>query len=177
MGPVVVYAATSLDGFLAGRGDDLSWLGAAGDDPGFGYDEFFARVGALVMGRRTFETVLGFGAWPYGDRPSFVLSSTLPLEQPEGWPQAVTVTRDTPPQLVERLRGHEGLIWLVGGGRLFASFTESGLVDEWILTIAPIVLGEGIPLVTPGAARTGLDLLDQRRLPRGFVQLHYRTAR
>jgi dihydrofolate reductase len=171
--PVVAYAAISLDGFIAGPGDDLSWLGGAEGEADFGYDRFFARVGALVMGRRTYEQVQGFGAWPYEERPVYVLSSSLP----PGQRGPVTVTHATPSELTARLRTGEGLIWLVGGGRLFASFAEAGLVDEWILTVAPVLLAGGVPLLAPGTARSGLDLVEERRLPRGFVQLHYRTAR
>jgi dihydrofolate reductase len=171
--PVVAYTATSLDGFIAGPDDDLSWLGGAGDEAEFGYEAFFTRVGALIMGRRTYEQVLSFGAWPYEGRPAYVLSSSLPPQESG----AVTVTNATPAQLIDHLSEGEGLIWLVGGGRLFTSFADAGLIDEWILTVAPVLLAGGVPLLTPGAARSGLDLVEERRLSRGFVQLHYRTAR
>ena len=72
-----VFVGTSLDGFIARTDGSFDFLTAAGGEP-HGYDEFIASVDALVMGRKTYETVLGFGTWPYGEKPVYVLSSRAP---------------------------------------------------------------------------------------------------
>ena len=167
MRPIVVYAATSLDGFLAGPGDDLSWLPQGGGETD--YEEFFAGVGAVVMGRRTWEILPTLGPYPYGDVPAYVLSRTLPPER-RG---PVTVTAAPPEQLAAELRDGEGVAWLMGGGGLFGAFAAADLVDEWIITVVPCLLGDGIPLVPPGTPRRPLALTGRREFAGGLVQLRY----
>lgn len=144
-----VYCATSLDGFIAGPDDDLSWLGAPGPDlacdPGtVSFEEFMARTGAMLMGRRTFDVVMGFGGpWPYGDTPVLV-ASTRPLPAA---PSTVSACCGPIEQLCERARqvaGHRG-VYLDGGG-VITQALEAGLVDELILTLMPVLLGRGVPL-------------------------------
>ena len=167
MRPIVIYAATSLDGFIAGPGDDLSWLG--GGEGETDYEEFFAGVGAVVMGRRTWEILPTLGPYPYGELPAYVLSRSMRPER-RGH---VTVTGAPPEQLARELRDGKGVVWLVGGGGVFGAFAAVDLVDEWIITVLPVVLGDGIPLVPPGTPRRPLALSGRRELAGGPVQLRY----
>lgn len=174
MRQIVAYLAASVDGYIAGPDDDLGWLPRLeGEDLGF--DEFFSRVGAIVMGRRTYTWIREHAAtWPYGDVPAYVVSSTLP----EGRTEQVTVTPGPLTELAVDLRDGEGRVWLVGGGRLFAGFAAADLVDLWVITVVPVLLGSGVPLfpsVADSYAR--LQLVETRTLPGDCVQLHYRPRR
>ena len=141
-----VYIATSLDGFIADRDGGLDWLTGLPNPEGgdFGFAEFLADVDAIVMGRKTFETVLALGVWPY-DKPVFVLSTTLGSVPPDLAGKAEVVTGD-PRGLVAALRerGYENLY--VDGGRTIQGFLEADLIDEIIITTVPILLGDGVPL-------------------------------
>jgi dihydrofolate reductase len=174
MRTITAYLASSVDGHIAGPGDDMGWLPEFEGDPA-GFHDFFAEVGAIAMGRRTYEWIREHTAsWPYGDIPAYVLSSTLP----EGRAEHVTVTPGPVSDLAATLRDGDGTAWLVGGGRLFASFAAAGVLDRWIVTVIPVLLGGGVPLL-PGAGRgyQQLDLTESRALPDGLVQLHYVPAR
>lgn len=171
---VVAYLAASLDGFIAGPDDDLSWLPDL-TPAETGYEAFFAGVGALAMGRRTYEVSLSVGAWPYGAVPAYVLSHSL--EAGEAGP--AVVTRGPVGAVARTLRGEaedEGVAWLVGGAELFAAFAAEDQIDEWIVTMVPVILGAGTPLVTPGTPRQRLEFVESVTLPAGCVQVRYRTA-
>jgi dihydrofolate reductase len=122
------------------------------------------------MGRRTFDVVDGFGAWPYDDKPVFVATSR-PFECDEPTVRAVS---GTPQELVAAVRADagEGGIYL-DGGALIRSFLDAGLVDEVTVTVIPVVLGEGVPLFAGSAARHRLALEQVRELGAGVVQLRY----
>lgn len=167
---IVAYVASSLDGFIAGPGDDMSWLPEFdGDQTGF--HEFFAGVRSIAMGRRTYEWIGEHASsWPYGDLPAYVLSMSLP----EGPAEHVTITPGPLTDLAAKLRDGEGTAWLVGGGGLFAAFAAAGLIDRWIVTVIPVMLGRGVPLLpVAGEAYQRLELAETRTLPGGLVQLHY----
>jgi dihydrofolate reductase len=170
---IVAYVASSLDGYIAGPDDDMGWLPRL--DPGaVGYSDFLRDVAAIAMGRRTYEWIDGAGPWPYGDMPAWVVSTTLD----EGPRAHATVTRGPLTDLAATLREGEGTAWLVGGGRLFASFAAAKLIDLWIVTVVPVLLGAGIPLFPSGAdAYARLELVETRTLPGDCVQLHYRPKR
>ncbi len=173
---VRVYIATSLDGFIAGPGDDLSWLPQpSGEEPSdFGFAAFLAQIGALLMGRRTFEVVAGFeGPWPYGDTPVLVatrraLASTQPT---------VRALAGSVEQLVAEARAVAGArdVYL-DGGALIRSALDAGLVDELTISVAPVILGAGVPLFAGASRRHALELIESRVLGAGMVQMTYRPA-
>jgi dihydrofolate reductase len=174
MRQIVAYLAASVDGYIAGPDDDLGWLPQLeGDDLGF--HDFFSHVGAVAMGRRTYAWIRDHSArWPYGDVPAYVLSGTMP----EGRAGNITVTPGPLTDLAVKLREGEGTAWLVGGGRLFASFAVADLVDLWIITLVPVLLGAGIPLFPSGEdVYARLELVETRTLSGDCVQLHYRPRR
>lgn len=171
---VVYYAAATADGFIAAADGGVEWLS---DFSGTGgYDEFFAGIGSLVMGRRTFDQVLGWG-WPYGEKPAAILTSTrLPGTAPAS---AFAWDGGDPAGLVERLRREApGGVWIVGGGRTAGLFLAAGLLDEVELTVMPLILGRGIPLWPgEGTGHHRLELLRAHGHQNGAVHLHYRVRR
>jgi dihydrofolate reductase len=167
-GGVRVFIACSLDGFIAGPDDDLSWL-PGGDVEDHGYDAFMAGTAAILMGRRTYDVVVGFGGWPFGEMPVLVATSR-PLE-----PAAPTVTpvAGSPEELLAAVRERtDGAVYL-DGGALIRAFLDAGLVDELTVTVVPAVLGEGVPLFAGVSRRRALRLLEARPYASGLVQLRY----
>lgn len=140
-----VYIATSLDGFIARSDGSLDWLEKL-DDPGgdHGFENFMNKIDALVMGRKTFETVLSFHDWPF-KKPVFVLSTTLE-ELPEKLRGKIEILKGDPKDIVADLnaRGFENLY--IDGGQTIQRFLSDDLIDEMIITTASVILGDGVPL-------------------------------
>jgi dihydrofolate reductase len=169
-----VFIATSLDGFIARQDGALDWLPADGGEP-HGYDEFIAAVDAIVIGRKTFETVLTFDTWPYGTKPVVVLS-TRPsaLRSPDC--AVCDMMAGEPREVVARLgaRGFEHLY--VDGGITIQGFLEAGLIQRLIITRIPVLLGRGIPLFGPLSRDVRLEHVGTRSYPSGMVQTEYLVA-
>ena len=166
-----VFVGTSLDGFIARPNGDLDFLPHDGGEE-HGYTEFFASVDALVIGRGTFETVLGFGSWPYGRKPVVVLSSRpLDLSQVQGG--AVEQMSGPPAEIVDRLAARGiGHIY-VDGGNTVQRFLRAGLITRLVLTRVPVLIGSGIPLFGPLDADVPLRHVATRTYPSGLVQSEY----
>ena len=174
-----VFIATSLDGFISRADGSIDWLERAnatipaGED--CGYWAFFSSIDALVMGRGTFELVRTFPEWPYGQTPVYLISRTL-SRLPDGSPSTVTLTAESPVELVERLH-LEGFRHLyVDGGQPIQSFIGAGLIDELTITVIPVLLGAGRPLFGPLWADVPLELISTRAYEFGFVQSVYRVS-
>ena len=138
---VVYYAAVSLDGRIAGPGDDLTFLETlAGAD--VGYQKFFADVDSLIIGARTWRFIAAHGSWPYEDRPAWVVTHAVDPVPLEG--AAVEPFAGDLGELVEMI-GRHGLrrTWLVGGGELAAQLLAADALDELVLTLAPTIIGRG----------------------------------
>jgi dihydrofolate reductase len=169
-----VFIATSLDGFIARPDGALDWLPVNGGEP-HGYDEFMATVDALVIGRKTFETVLTFNAWPYGTKPVIVLSTSMTeLKAPEG--AVCDLMAGTPREIVTRLaqRGMKHLY--VDGGVTIQGFLEAGLIQRLIMTRIPVLLGSGIPLFGALPHDIRLEHVATRSYSSGMVQSEYVIA-
>jgi dihydrofolate reductase len=141
-----VYIACSLDGFIAKSDGNLDWLvnipNEENDD--FGYGVFIDKIDGIIMGRKTFETVLGFESWPY-TKPVFVLSNTMG-GVPESAAGKAEIVNGPLEDLVQSLR-QRGIVNLyVDGGQTIQSFLKAGLIDEMIITTIAKIIGEGIPL-------------------------------
>lgn len=174
-----VFIATSLDGFIARLDGSLDWL-PGGDnelpDEDHGYEAFIATVDVLVMGRHTFETVLGFGTWPYGERRVIVLSSR-PFVPPATVPPTVEVRSAAPADLMAALGAEGHRHAYVDGGQTIQRFLAAGLIERIIITRVPVLLGSGIPLFGPLAADIRLELHATRGFPSGLVQSDYLVRR
>ena len=165
-----VFIGTSLDGFIARTNGELDFLPPGGGEP-HGYDEFMASVDALVIGRKTFDTVLAFDRWPYGKKPVFVLSSrTL-----DPAPREAVVERlsGNPAEIVSQLtdRGIQHIY--VDGGITIQRFLQAGLIQRFIITRVPVLIGTGVALFGPLERDIKLKHVATRQYSSGLVQSEY----
>ena len=168
-----VFVGTSLDGFIARANGDLDFLEAGGGEP-HGYDEFIATVDALVIGRKTFETVLTFGSWPYGNKPVVVLSTRPLAPTPPG--AMVERMSGAPADIVSQLAARGiGHIY-VDGGITIQRFLEAGLIHRLIITRVPVLIGGGIPLFGAVPRDIVLKHVATRHYASGLVQSEYLVA-
>src|SRR5882762_8985118 len=163
-----VFVGTSVDGFIARPNDDLDFLPEGGGAP-HGYNEFIASVDAIVIGRKTFEKVLSFKAWPYGDKRVVILSSR-PLDLSAAVGGLVEQMAGAPAEIVSQLASRGVHHLYVDGGITIQRFLRAGLIRRLIITRVPVLIGEGIPLfgVLPRDIR--LRHLATRHYPSGLVQ-------
>jgi len=165
-----VFVGTSVDGFIARANGDLDWLPPGGGEP-HGYDEFMATVDALVIGRKTFETVLGFDEWPYGEKPVFVLSTRKLAAAPPG--AVVEHMSGDPVDIVSQLtaRGVEHIY--VDGGITIQRFLRAGLIQRLVITRVPVLIGEGVPLFGSLMRDIHLAHVATRQYASGLVSSEY----
>ena len=169
---VSVFVGTSVDGFIARRNDDLDFLPEGGGEP-HGYDEFMASVDALVIGRKTFEKVLTFPTWPYGDKRVVVLSSR-PLDLSGVRGGVVEQMAGAPAEIVSRLAATGASHLYVDGGLTIQGFVRAGLIQRLIITRVPVLIGDGIPLFGTLPSDIRLRHITTRHYPSGLVQSEYR---
>ncbi len=172
-----VFIATSLDGYIAQEDGGLDWLNElpAPSDGDGGFSAFIDSIDAIVMGRKTFEKVLSFDIpWPYSKKV-FVLSKTLSQVRQDLRDQ-VEIVQGEIPYIVKTLnqRGFERLY--VDGGKTIQGFLNEQLIDEMIISQAPVILGKGIPLFDQ-VPKVRLQLLSSMAFDNGLVQTRYRVLR
>ena len=165
-----VFIATSLDGFIARDNGELDWLPAGGGEE-HGYDAFIATVNALVIGRKTYETVLSFATWPYGVKPVYVLSTSALAPAPPG--AVVEHLSGAPVEIVAQLSARGIGHVYVDGGITIQGFLQAGLIQRLIITRIPVLLGAGIPLFGPLAHDIKLRHVGTRQYASGLVQSEY----
>jgi dihydrofolate reductase len=164
--------AASLDGYIAGPEGEFDWIP---NDPTVDFAGLFAKVDTVLVGRHSYELTQRSGApWAPGARV-YVFSRTL---RPEDHP-GVTIVGQDAGGVVAALRAEpgDGEIWLFGGGELFGSLLAAGQVDSVEVTLVPILLGGGVPLLPPAAPRTRLALAGTHTYPSGMVALSYTVPR
>jgi dihydrofolate reductase len=168
-----VFIGTSVDGFIARVNGGLDFLPADGGEP-HGYVEFMASVDALVIGRKTFETVLAYPEWPYGKKRVVALSSK-PLDFSSVRGGVVEQMSGAPAEIVSKLAARGVNHIYVDGGITIQAFLRAGLIQRLIITRVPVLIGEGIPLfgALPGDVR--LKHVATRHYPSGLVQTEYQV--
>ncbi|MCU1475945.1 MAG: deaminase [Subtercola sp.] len=171
------YVASSLDGFIADSENKMDWLEQFGFEAyEANYNAFVSEVGALVMGSATYQFILDeeLQAWPYGDMPIWVLTSR---ELPMAAGANILFTSESVEVVGARaLAAAEGKnVWIVGGGNVVAQFASNGLLDEVLVTLMPIVLGSGTPLLPIGGDPLRLTHFDTTQFDGGAVGLSYRV--
>jgi dihydrofolate reductase len=169
-----VFVGTSLDGFIARPNGAFDFLPADGGEP-HGYEEFIASVDAIVMGRKTFETVLTLGGWPYGDKRVVVLSSR-PVELSAAIGGVVEQMAGTPAQIVSQLAASGAHHLYIDGGITIQQFLRAGLIQRLIITRVPVLIGEGIPLFGSLSHDVRLRHIATRHYPSGLVSSEYHVA-
>ena len=165
-----VFIGTSVDGFIARKNGSFDFLPE--DPEPHGYDEFMASVDALVIGRKTFETVLAFPSWPYGDKRVVVLSSQ-PLDFSGVKGGVVEQMSGSPASIVARLAESGAHHLYIDGGITIQRFLRAGLIQRLIITRVPVLIGEGIPLFGSLPHDVKLRHVMTRHYPSGLVQTEY----
>jgi dihydrofolate reductase len=171
---VSVFVGTSLDGFIARANGDLDFLPPGGGEP-HGYDEFIASVDAIVIGRKTFETVLTLGPWPYGKKRVVVLSSH-PVDLSAAAGADVEHMAGSPAQIVAQLAATGAHHLYVDGGITVQQFLRAGLIQRLIITRVPVLIGAGIPLFGTLPHDVQLRHVGTRQYPSGLVSSEYHVA-
>ena len=166
-----VFIATSIDGYVARQNGGLDWLPPDGGEP-HGYTEFMATVDGIVIGRKTFETVLAFNAWPYGEKLVVVLSSNFSkFSAPKG--AICEFMAGKPQEIVARLETRGLRHLYVDGGVTIQDFFEAGLIQHLTITRVPVLLGSGIPLFGHLSRDIHLKHIATRSYPSGLVTSEY----
>lgn len=168
-----MFIAVSADGYIARPDGSVDWLKVVereGED--YGYQRFAGSVDALVMGRKTYDTVVGFGAWPFEGKRVVVLTHR-PGPSLHGEEHRAGPVRE----LAETLAAQGVRHVYVDGGEVIRQFLAAGLIDDITLSLIPIVLGRGLRLFAGGEPEVPLVLEESRAYPSGLVQLRYRLAR
>lgn len=174
----IAFIATSLDGFIAEKDGSVEWLFT---DMNYGYSEFYSSVGTIVMGRKTFDQIATFGGqYPYAGKETVVFSrnpGTFLRKNPRGVRFSADVIGTVRRLLMKKKS--KGNIWIVGGADILSILLKAGLVDRIIVSIHPIILGQGIPLLRTGKllGGIGLKLTRLKKYDNGLVQLGYDVQR
>jgi dihydrofolate reductase len=170
---VSVFVGTSVDSFIARPNGNLDFLPPGGGEP-HGYNEFIATVDAIVIGRKTFETVLAMEAWPYGDKRVVVLSShPIDLSGARG---VVEQMAGPPVEIVSRLAASGAHHLYVDGGITIQRFLQAGLIQRLVITRVPVLIGDGVPLFGSLPRDIRLRHIATRHYPSGLVQSEYQIA-
>ena len=170
---VILYISMSLDGYLAGPNDDLSFLNAVmmeGED--YGYGEFTSGVDTYIVGRKTYEVVMGMiNDFPQAQQYNcYILTRTA--REPEN---GVTFYSSDLEALISRLKSEPGKnIYCDGGAEIVRLFMEKHLIDEYIISIIPTILGDGKKLFMGGTPPENIELVGSKSFDSGLVQVHYR---
>jgi len=171
---VIVHIATSADGYIARPDGDLEWLTSRPAPAGFyGMTAFMRSIDTKLLGRKTYEESLRMGAKFDSGARTIVFSRHAP---PADAPSSVEFVSGAIGPFVSRLREQPGKdIWLMGGGDLIASFLDAQAIDEFVISVAPVFIGDGIPLIARRHRHVPLDLHSVERFEDGLVQLRYRV--
>ena len=174
MGKLVLYIAASLDGYIARPDGAIDWLEQLPNPNQIdhGYQSFLDGIGALIMGRKTYDIILGMGIdWPYPGLPCMVVSQNASF--PVSSPETVVVSEQVPEAVLQWKKTMEKDLWLVGGGQLAQYFFREKLVDQLVLTLVPLTLGEGIPLFPAPGLEDSWELKEVVPFETGLVSLTY----
>jgi dihydrofolate reductase len=173
---IIVNIATSADGYVARPDGNLDWLTERPPPKGFyGLPEFERSTDAKILGRKTFDRSLQMGARFSAAAVHYVFSRR---RAPASVPAGVHFVTESISAFAERLRAQAGKnVWMMGGGEIIGSFLDEDAIDEFIITVVPTFLGEGIPLLAPRHRAVTLRLLGVQQFPDGVVQLHYEVQR
>lgn len=171
---VILYIATSLDGFIAKENGDIGFLSIVEQDKqDYGYGEFIQTVDTVILGRKTYDKVLSFGIeFPHKDKKCFVITRS-----PRPAIGNIVFYSNSLKDLVDKLKKEEGKsIFVDGGAEIVHELMVHNLIDEFIISIIPVLLGSGIPLFKSGRPENKLKLLHSTNFEKGLIQLHYVKA-
>lgn len=171
MSKVILYIAASLDGLIAGKDDDISWLFTY-NDVDYGYDSFFSTIGAIIEGKRTYDIEVQNGWENAHPVPTFVMTRHIPEKKAER--DYVIFTNENISSVLRQAKKiTDKNIWLMGGANLAKQFLAEGLIDEIILGVVPVILGEGIVLFDNIGKNIPLNLIEVKQFDKGLIQLFF----
>ena len=168
MRKIILFIASSLDGYIARENGDIDWLP---ENTASGYDDFIKSVDTIIMGKTTYDQVLTFGDYPYKDKRSFVFTRT-----DQNKDENIQFISDVEKFVKSGFPGAGENIWLVGGAQIIAFFLKQGVVDEIIISVIPVLLGKGISLFKNLGNETKLELIKTEKYDR-LVDLHYKVLK
>lgn len=174
---IIVLIAISADGFIARLDGSFDWLDRPRPNGNYGMDDFYKSVDTILWGRKTYELALTFqkkgmaGAAFDTRLKNYLFSRTLKASDTAA---EVELVEEPVKAFAARLRAGKGKnIWMMGGGGIIASFLDEGEIDEFIISVIPKFIGEGIPLIAPRHRDISLQLISSKTFPDGVVRLHY----
>jgi len=166
MRKIILFIASSLDGYIAKENGDIDWLP---ENTTSGYDDFYKSIDTVIMGKKTYDQVLTFGDYPYKDKKSYVFTRNNDYSKDENTKFVYDVDK-----LVKDIISNSGTnIWLIGGAEIISTFVNLGFVDEIILSIIPVILYKGIPLFKNIQREVKLELIKTTDYD-ALVELHYK---
>jgi dihydrofolate reductase len=177
---IIVYIATSADGYIARKDGSVDWLDRPHPKHNYGMGEFWKSIDTILWGRKTYDLVLRFqkegkdSPDNYGGLRNYAFSGKPPKKVARGF----EFVKEPIKKFANRLRAQKGKnIMMMGGAGLIASFLDAGEIDEFIIHVIPTFIGEGIPLVAPRHRSVPLKLLSCKKFSDGVVRLHYEVQR
>lgn len=178
---IIVWIATSVDGFIARSDGSVDWLDRPRPKGNYGMGVFYKSIDTILWGRKTYDMALdwqkkGVAEAAFDTRFKNYIFSKGPL--PTSIPAGVEFVKDPIKAFARRLKGQEGKdVWMMGGAGIIGSFLDAGEIDQFVIHVIPIFIGEGIPLIAPGRRTVRLKLLSSTQFPDGIVKLHYAVGK
>ena len=178
---IIVYIATSADGYIARPDGDVEWLNRMPGTADYGMRTFYRTIDTILWGRKTYDWALDYDK-QNGNKggvfdtrlANYAFSRRPPKQETPG----VKFVSEPVKKFAQRLRATPGKhIWMMGGGELIASFLDAGEIDEFDIHVIPVFIGKGIPLIAPRHRNVPLGLLSTRKYPDGVVRLRYQVKR
>lgn len=178
---IIVYIATSADGYIARPDGDVEWLNRRPDTVDYGMGKFYPTIDTILWGRKTYDWLLSYYKARGKTRGLFdtkVANYVFSRHPPKRVAPGATFVSEPVKTFAQRLRATPGKqIWMMGGGGLIASFLDAGEIDEFDIHVIPVFIGDGIPLVAPRHRDVALRLRSSRKYPDGVVRLRYEVER
>ena len=178
---IIVYIATSADGYIARPDGDVEWLNRRPHTVDYGMREFYSTIDTILWGRKTYDWLLNYYKRRGKTKGLFdtkLANYVFSRKPPKRAPPGVAFVSEPVKAFAQRLRATSGKqIWMMGGGEIIASFLDAGEIDEFDIHVIPVFIGEGIPLVAPRHRDVPLRLRSSRKYPDGVVRLRYEVTR
>jgi dihydrofolate reductase len=171
---VVLYIATSLDGYIAKPNDDLEFLSiVAQEGQDYGYADFVKTVDTVILGRKTYDKVIAMGfEFPHADKDVYIITRT-----PKSNIGSIKFYTGDLPALIAKLKSESGKnIFCDGGAEIVNELLKHDLIDEFVISVIPILVGNGTKLFKDGRPEQKLELVSTKQFDKGLAQLHYKRA-
>lgn len=176
---IIVYIATSADGYIARPDGNVDWLSRPRRYGDYGMADFYKSIDTIIWGRKTAdEAIARFGSAGALADPKSKIRNYVFSHRPGPGAPGLEFINEPVGDFARRLRAQPGKnIWIMGGGGVIASFLDAGEIDEFVIHVIPTFIGEGIPLVEPRARSIKLKLIEEKTWPDGVVKLHYKVTK